>query len=242
MSLNNFLHYLFTTLSLRCPVYVIHGTEDEIVPFYHGKALFDRLSDSSRVVPFWARGAGHNNIETEMPTAYIKRLHQFIRQCDRILYPQVNLATVRNEMFQLTNHTISPHMISMNRPTANRTEPILASPNNRRNPIAQEQKHANKQRKQRGTLVIKSSHNSKSQLSYHHENMTSASKNDEWQHRQKQRLLIEQRRQQQPHLVPQYLLQKSPGQGVVQYQRNYSVPIMSAQPQHTSGSMYQREY
>lgn len=40
----------------RCPVYVIHGTQDEIVPFYHGEALFNLLPDSSKTVPFWARG------------------------------------------------------------------------------------------------------------------------------------------------------------------------------------------
>ncbi|KAL7467176.1 hypothetical protein ACHAXS_007424 [Conticribra weissflogii] len=72
---------------VSCPVYVIHGTDDEIVPFYHGESLFNLLPDSSKTVPFWARGASHNNIEMEMPTAYIKRLQQFVRQCHRIHNP-----------------------------------------------------------------------------------------------------------------------------------------------------------
>ena len=76
--------YCFKT---RCPVYVIHGSEDTIVPFYHGQTLFQTLPDKCKTVPFWARGAGHNNIEMDMPTAYIKRLQQFIRQCDRLNYP-----------------------------------------------------------------------------------------------------------------------------------------------------------
>ena len=71
----------------RCPVYMIHGSNDAIVPFYHGQTLFQTLPDSSKTVPFWARGAGHNNIEMDMPTAYIKRLQQFIRQCNRLNYP-----------------------------------------------------------------------------------------------------------------------------------------------------------
>ncbi|KAL7551604.1 hypothetical protein ACHAWF_014797 [Thalassiosira exigua] len=70
-----------------CPVYVIHGSQDAIVPFYHGQRLFQALPDSSKTVPFWARGAGHNNIEMDMPTAYVKRLQQFVRQCDRANYP-----------------------------------------------------------------------------------------------------------------------------------------------------------
>lgn len=68
-------------------MYVIHGSNDAIVPFYHGETLFQNLPDPTKTVPFWARGAGHNNIEMDMPTAYIKRLQQFVRQCDRLNYP-----------------------------------------------------------------------------------------------------------------------------------------------------------
>ncbi|KAL9179058.1 hypothetical protein ACHAXT_000100 [Thalassiosira profunda] len=70
-----------------CPAYVIHGSNDGIVPFYHGQTLFQNIPDTSKMVPFWARGAGHNNIEMDMPTAYVKRLQQFVRQCDRLNYP-----------------------------------------------------------------------------------------------------------------------------------------------------------
>ena len=81
------IRFRFFFISNRCPTYIIHGTEDEIVPYYHGEGLFNALPDTSKAVPFWANGAGHNNIEMEMPTAYIKRLMQFIRQCDRLNYP-----------------------------------------------------------------------------------------------------------------------------------------------------------
>jgi esterase/lipase len=70
-----------------CPVYIIHGSNDSIVPFYHGQTLFQTLPDTTKCVPFWAQGAGHNNIEKDMSTAYIKRLLQFIRQCHRVSQP-----------------------------------------------------------------------------------------------------------------------------------------------------------
>lgn len=70
-----------------CPVYIIHGSSDSIVPFYHGQTLFQTLPDTTKCVPFWAQGAGHNNIEKDMSTAYIKRLLQFIRQCHRVSQP-----------------------------------------------------------------------------------------------------------------------------------------------------------
>jgi hypothetical protein len=243
---------------LRCPVYIIHGTQDEIVPYYHGESLFNLLPDSSRTVPFWARGAGHNNIEMEMPTAYIKRLHQFIRQCDRVLYPPIKLASAANQVFHLANPSHLPKMMAAAHPmmkhcasngTLNfNTEPNIMAPGCQVTPndhFTQEQKNINKQRKQRGTLVMKSSHNSQPQMKYSHGAMTShASKNAELQQQQqKQRLLIEQCRQQQLCMAQQYLIQNSPSQRVGQYQRHNSVPItmVSHQSQQFGGNVYQRE-
>jgi len=89
-----------------CLTYIIHGTQDEIVPYYHGQGLFNGLSDTSKAVPFWANGAGHNNIEMEMPTAYIKRLMQFVRQCDRLNYPAGEL--LRTRAFSSGSHGSGP--------------------------------------------------------------------------------------------------------------------------------------
>uniref|UniRef100_A0A7S4I6B9 Serine aminopeptidase S33 domain-containing protein n=1 Tax=Odontella aurita TaxID=265563 RepID=A0A7S4I6B9_9STRA len=67
----------------NCPIYIIHGTEDEIVPFYHGENLYKAVSEHCAAMPFWAEGMGHNDIEVKMPTAYIKRLYRFISQIDK---------------------------------------------------------------------------------------------------------------------------------------------------------------
>ena len=93
--------FQLTPMIHRCPVYVIHGSDDTIVPFHHGQTLFQTLPDSSKTVPFWARGAGHNNIEMDMPTAYIKRLQQFIRQCDRLNYPSQLSSGAKGRKMQL---------------------------------------------------------------------------------------------------------------------------------------------
>lgn len=96
--------FRFFFITHRCPTYIIHGTEDEIVPYYHGEGLFNALPDTSKAVPFWANGAGHNNIEMEMPTAYIKRLMQFIRQCDRLNYPAGGVLINRTRAFSSGSH------------------------------------------------------------------------------------------------------------------------------------------
>ena len=48
---------------VRCPVFVLHGSEDEVVPFWHGQQLYLATRKEWRYQPFWVKGAGHNNIE-----------------------------------------------------------------------------------------------------------------------------------------------------------------------------------
>ena len=50
--------------NVACPVYIIHGTRDEVVPFWNGERLFLKIPVKWRGKPFWVDGAGHNNIET----------------------------------------------------------------------------------------------------------------------------------------------------------------------------------
>lgn len=59
------------------PTFVIHGTEDGVVPFEHGKALFDH----SRAPKFfyWVDGAGHNDILPYMGEEYWQILRDFVR-------------------------------------------------------------------------------------------------------------------------------------------------------------------
>jgi fermentation-respiration switch protein FrsA (DUF1100 family) len=44
---------------VRCPVLVMHGSADEIVPLSHGQALWAAAPEPKRFL--WAEGAGHND-------------------------------------------------------------------------------------------------------------------------------------------------------------------------------------
>ena len=46
------------------PIFIIHGTKDEIVPFWNGEELFLACKPKYRAKPYWVEGAGHNNVET----------------------------------------------------------------------------------------------------------------------------------------------------------------------------------
>ncbi|WP_254568171.1 alpha/beta hydrolase [Oscillatoria sp. HE19RPO] len=45
---------------VNCPVLVIHGTEDEVIPFWHGEALFAAAPEPKQAL--WVEGAGHNDL------------------------------------------------------------------------------------------------------------------------------------------------------------------------------------
>ncbi|XP_043909908.1 alpha/beta hydrolase domain-containing protein 17A [Protopterus annectens] len=61
---------------ITSPCLIIHGTEDEVIDFSHGVALYERCPKA--VEPLWVEGAGHNDIE--LYSQYLERLRKFISQ------------------------------------------------------------------------------------------------------------------------------------------------------------------
>lgn len=59
---------------ITSPVLVIHGTEDEVIDFSHGLAIYERCPRT--VEPLWVEGAGHNDVE--LYSQYLERLKQFV--------------------------------------------------------------------------------------------------------------------------------------------------------------------
>ncbi|MBE9168206.1 alpha/beta hydrolase [Pleurocapsales cyanobacterium LEGE 06147] len=66
-----------------CPVLVIHGKADEIVPWSHGQKLFAAANHPK--LAFWVEGAGHNNVLTIAGEKYTDTLQQFGRLIERSL-------------------------------------------------------------------------------------------------------------------------------------------------------------
>lgn len=61
-------------------MFIIHGTQDEVVPFWHGQELFLALPQPWRAKPFWVEGAGHNNIEALLRPSgmFVDKLVEFL--------------------------------------------------------------------------------------------------------------------------------------------------------------------
>lgn len=65
---------------VKCTVLVIHGTEDDVVSWNHGKGLWKLSKDPYE--PLWIKGGGHCNLE--LYPDYIRHVSRFTRDMENI--------------------------------------------------------------------------------------------------------------------------------------------------------------
>ncbi len=62
--------------SIRSPILVIHGTQDELIPLREGQALYDAASEPKDL--YLIEGAGHNDVSWVAGAAYGARLRSWL--------------------------------------------------------------------------------------------------------------------------------------------------------------------
>jgi fermentation-respiration switch protein FrsA (DUF1100 family) len=60
---------------VRCPVLIIHGTSDSVIPFWHGRALFDAAPEPKKLIA--VPGADHNDLESVAGEDFYRWLRDF---------------------------------------------------------------------------------------------------------------------------------------------------------------------
>lgn len=60
---------------VRCPVLIIHGRQDDVIPFWHGERLFEHANEPK--IHLWVDGAGHNNLKVIAGAEYVRALKTF---------------------------------------------------------------------------------------------------------------------------------------------------------------------
>ncbi|MEN8128432.1 MAG: alpha/beta hydrolase, partial [Planctomycetota bacterium] len=62
---------------IECPVLVIHGKRDSVIPFLHGTTLF-REANSPKI-KYWVNRANHNDLRQKAGSNYWKALRNLKR-------------------------------------------------------------------------------------------------------------------------------------------------------------------
>ncbi|XP_024018283.1 protein ABHD17B isoform X1 [Morus notabilis] len=101
---------------VNCPVLVIHGTEDEVVDFSHGKQLWELCKE--KYEPLWLKGGNHCNLE--LYPEYLRHLRKFITAIEK-------LPSVQGSTEQATDKPESPlktadHNTEKSRPSTDHRE------------------------------------------------------------------------------------------------------------------------
>ncbi|MEN9203102.1 MAG: alpha/beta hydrolase [Thermostichus sp. DG_1_6_bins_120] len=63
---------------INCPLLILHGTQDTLIPFWHAQTLYQAARDPKRLVPI--EGAEHNNLPQVAGERYYRILHQFVEE------------------------------------------------------------------------------------------------------------------------------------------------------------------
>lgn len=62
---------------VHCPVLVIHGTDDRLIPMHHGKRLFEAAKEPKNAL--WVEGAGHNDLFYSDQEQYLNTIVNFAK-------------------------------------------------------------------------------------------------------------------------------------------------------------------
>jgi len=63
---------------VRCPTYVVHGTKDEIIPFWHAEDLVKNCRQGVAYPPFIVEDGGHNNLEIIARKPFYDNFRKFL--------------------------------------------------------------------------------------------------------------------------------------------------------------------
>jgi fermentation-respiration switch protein FrsA (DUF1100 family) len=63
--------------SVRCPVLIIHGTNDWTIPLYHGERLLEAANEPK--TSLWVEGVGHNDLFYTDQQRYLNTLAEFAK-------------------------------------------------------------------------------------------------------------------------------------------------------------------
>jgi len=87
---------------LSCPAFVIHGQNDDIIPFYHGHRLSEITPRHHRWPGYFPRGAGHNDIVELDAGRYYSEISAFLQSVVARVAPGADLIPSRPVQIEMS--------------------------------------------------------------------------------------------------------------------------------------------
>ena len=104
--------------NLTCPLMIIHGNKDTIVPYIHGRILAKLVPKNYLYEFVHIKGAGHNNIFKNKKEYIYKKIRNFLEHCTNINFNENN-----------NNNNINGNNNNSNNKYENKNEGILNTNN-----------------------------------------------------------------------------------------------------------------
>ena len=67
--------------SVHCPILVVHGKQDQVVSFWHGRRLYEAAGEPKRCL--WVENCGHNDVWDSATPDYDRALADFVLLLDK---------------------------------------------------------------------------------------------------------------------------------------------------------------
>lgn len=63
---------------VKSPTILVHGTNDQIVPFHHSERLYETIPEEFRARPIYIEGMSHNNVHAQVRPLFCDRIAEFL--------------------------------------------------------------------------------------------------------------------------------------------------------------------
>ena len=65
---------------VESPTILVHGTNDQIVPFNHSERLYETIKEKCRARPIYIEGMSHNNVHSQVRPLFCNRLAEYLEE------------------------------------------------------------------------------------------------------------------------------------------------------------------
>ncbi|CAK9058505.1 unnamed protein product [Durusdinium trenchii] len=68
---------------VKCPVYIVHGTSDEIISYSHAEDLIRNCQEGIAYPPYMVENGGHNNLEVVARQPFYENFTKFLQWLEK---------------------------------------------------------------------------------------------------------------------------------------------------------------